>query len=677
MTDSSNPPLRFHHEQWVEGRQVQARITAVHPDHGQVGAVTYLAPKQGPGPIRIQRLALQRGGRSYAEALLDQVHGHHPQATLPGAQRTAAMRPFLAEAGLDEVQQRALHRLSDLPEMIQGGDAHRLFAEHGIHLHEEDPWEAGEVDDDHLTRGDTGASVHHPADRELHTSQDYLSRSGLEHFIRHPWDGSHGDGPRDERPSTWEHEGQHWINGGHHRLLADRMTFRQGTTVSDRTARTASRHPFGHEIDSAHGQMEERTGADPGRGNSRWGMPHQSSVEGGSVRPTGDQRQEAHGACGGVGVRERTGTSQDGCAPSLPSTAVREAAASGAEGARRPQEGSRRGGWALQLQEDPLRPEGSSPQWGEPAHQLFRREGLSGVRTTTGSEVVAAQEEGRVRVAQFHDPDQRIFGPTYGLDHRLWAGEALRPAVRAFVLGQLDGFWRPVYGPGWRSWTTVVAFCGSEASGWTSPDRTGNGDFDVLLNIDHDQARAAVPRFAGQTDEQIDAALNREFQAELVPHTTGITIPVDGTDTGPWDMTFYVAKDLHQIKPYAAYDLLTGTWIATPPTLAHWSIEDFPQGHPLVQEIHAVATEVRAVLKMPEPYRTQQGDRLWHYIHDGRSQAFSDQGEGWYDTANLLEKACDQLGLWEPLVQIHFAAHADPHLLDAPADWSNDPRQLV
>jgi hypothetical protein len=520
-----DPPLRFVHEVWDRGRQVQAQITAVHPDHGRVGTVTYLAPRQGPGPIRIQRLALQRGGRSYAEALLDQVREHHPQATLAGAQRTAAMRPFLAEAGLDEVQQRALHRLSGLPEMIQGGDAHRLFAQHGIHLHEEDPWEAGEVDDDHLTRGDTGASVHHPADRELHTSQNYLSRSGLEHFIRHPWDGSHGDGPRDERPSTWEHEGQHWINGGHHRLLADRMTFRQGTTVSDRTARTASRHPFA-------------------------------------------------------------------------------------------------------------------------------REG-------------------------FKNPTQRIFGPTYGLDHRLFLGEHLRPEIRDDILNTFEEFCERHGYTNPDSWSRLVFF-GSEASNWTSANDEGNGDFDLSLGIEYAKFRLHNSSWADESDEGIASAFTELMHAEL-------NDPAKYFDTaegrmGPFDQTWFcnpLGYRIEQIKPYAAYDVSAKVWIVKPPTLQHWSIEDFPQGHPLVTEIHAVAAEVRAVLKMPEPYRSQQGDRLWHYIHDGRSQAFSDQGEGWYDTANVLEKACDQLGLWEPLVQLHFAAHADPHLLDAPAGWSNDPAPVA
>jgi hypothetical protein len=158
---------------------------------------------------------------------------------------------------------------------------------------------------------------------------------------------------------------------------------------------------------------------------------------------------------------------------------------------------------------------------------------------------------------------------------------------------------------------------------------------------------------------------------------------VSNNEDYPFDLTWFVnpvAYDIRTIRPYAAYELVSNQWVVRPPHLPDWSIESFPQGHPLVTEIHAVAAEVRAVLKMPEPYRTQQGDRLWHYIHDGRSQAFSDQGEGWWDVANVLEKAMSQMGhpsLWDQLVELHFAAHDNPHLLDAPANWSNQPAQAM
>jgi hypothetical protein len=138
---------------------------------------------------------------------------------------------------LHDHQQQALDRLTQLPEnLIQGEHAHQLFVEHNIHLHEEDPWEAGEVGDGHVTK-DTGRSRFHAPDAPLHTSQDYLWRPTLEHFIRHPEDAAN----HEERPSTWTHEGQHWINGGHHRILADRMSRAQGTEVSDRTGHIASR----------------------------------------------------------------------------------------------------------------------------------------------------------------------------------------------------------------------------------------------------------------------------------------------------------------------------------------------------------------------------------------------------------------------------------------------------
>lgn len=275
-------------------------------------------------------------------------------------------------------------------------------------------------------------------------------------------------------------------------------------------------------------------------------------------------------------------------------------------------------------------------------------------------------------------PHQRVFGPTFGLDHRLFDGEHLKPDVREWILDILNGFWQPLYGKNWYRWTRVY-FAGSEASEWTSRAREGNGDFDVLIGLDFDLA-CMEPGFRELSDDEIVSRLNNDLTTLLWPRLRGVHIPVDGQEIGPFDATFFCnvnAWNIRNIKPYAAYNVTSDVWAVKPPHLPGWSIKSFPEGPALEQECKAVAAYVQAILDMPEPYRSQQGDALWRHLHADRGRAFTDHGEGWFDPGNLLEKYLDQLGLWEPLTRIHFDAMGDPRRLETPSDWSNDPRPVA
>jgi hypothetical protein len=277
------------------------------------------------------------------------------------------------------------------------------------------------------------------------------------------------------------------------------------------------------------------------------------------------------------------------------------------------------------------------------------------------------QREGAFR------PDKRIFGPTYGLDHRLFEGEKLREDVRNYIMGTLDHFWTPMFGPGWHSWS-MVYFAGSEASEWTAENREGNNDFDVLIGIEYDRFREE--QGIESSNEEITDMLNQRFFSELDPLTESSLIIVDGKAEGPFENTWYVnpeSWDIRAIRPYAAYNVTTDEWAVKPPHLPEWSISAFPEGKALTRYADGVVKAVKAVLAMPEPYRTQQAVAWWDHLHGDRSRAFTPQGEGWFDPANVIEKWLDQAGLWAQLWEAKHKAEVDPHSLDAPADWSNDP----
>jgi hypothetical protein len=274
------------------------------------------------------------------------------------------------------------------------------------------------------------------------------------------------------------------------------------------------------------------------------------------------------------------------------------------------------------------------------------------------------------------EPDQRLFGKTFGLDHRLFDGEHLKPDVRTYILETLGEFWKGQHGVNWDEWARVY-FAGSEASEWTSESLEGNGDFDVLIGVDYDAFRAnACKCHPAGTDEEITAQLNEGLR-HLDEKTSHAMILIDGKLEGPFDNTWYVNQDswdIRAIRPYAAYNVTDDVWAVKPPHLESWDISQFPEGHALVQEAHAVASYVRAVLALPEPYRSQQGVALWEHLHGDRSRAFGPQGEGWFDPGNVLEKYLDQLGLWEKLVKVRMNAREHPEVLNSPTNWSNDPR---
>lgn len=212
---------------------------------------------------------------------------------------------------------------------------------------------------------------------------------------------------------------------------------------------------------------------------------------------------------------------------------------------------------------------------------------------------------------------------------------------------------------------------------WTSETLEGNGDFDILVGIDAEAFRSAHPQEADLDDVEIAHQVTGELQAELNNPAYHPAIAPGQRAADSYDLTWYVnpaSYDIRDIRPYAAYDVTADTWAVRPPQLPDWDITRFPEGPGLVREISGVLEMARGILAMPEPYRTQNGDALWHYVHDTRSQAFGPQGEGWWDARNAVEKALDQGGLLQPLWECMDRARHDPHALDAPTGWSNTPR---
>jgi GNAT superfamily N-acetyltransferase/mRNA-degrading endonuclease YafQ of YafQ-DinJ toxin-antitoxin module len=278
--------------------------------------------------------------------------------------------------------------------------------------------------------------------------------------------------------------------------------------------------------------------------------------------------------------------------------------------------------------------------------------------------------KGRSHEGRYTAPHARLFGPTYGLDTRLWDGEQLKLAVRASIVRQFTEFCERHGYRDWPHWARIVFF-GSEASEWTAPDRHGNNDFDLSIGIQYFSYRLHNHADLYTSDVDIAARFTEEMHAEL--NDPQHTFP--GVE-GVYDQTWFAnlqGWDIAEMRPYAAYEVVTDQWLVRPPHLPDWSLADFPEGPGMAEEVKGIVEAAEGILAMPEPYRTQNGAAFWEFVHANRSDAFGPQGEGWWDPRNVIEKALDQKGLMQKLFECHRRAAEDPGSLSAPADWSNSP----
>jgi GNAT superfamily N-acetyltransferase len=237
------------------------------------------------------------------------------------------------------------------------------------------------------------------------------------------------------------------------------------------------------------------------------------------------------------------------------------------------------------------------------------------------------------------EPSSGVFGPTTGHDPRLFENHELRPEVRRDLMERLDRALRVdtgLVGSDWQDWTRIYLVGGS-ASEWAGarPNDAAQ-DLDVVIGVNFFEARrhqSQSDAFQNMDSDQIATAFNSALRAAFNDPDWH---PGFG---GTWQLTAYVnplAWDITAIKPYAAYDVSDMKWAVHPPHLPEHSVADF---HPAILAIaRAVATEVRAVLRLPEPARTREARALWERIHSDRSRAFSGEGEGWEDPGNLIEK---------------------------------------
>jgi hypothetical protein len=213
---------------------------------------------------------------------------------------------------------------------------------------------------------------------------------------------------------------------------------------------------------------------------------------------------------------------------------------------------------------------------------------------------------------------------------------------------------------------------------WAHPWLAGSGvsyqweaqrepaDLDCLVGIDFVQFRQANPEYRGLTDKEISSQLNEDFH-------TGLQ-----TETSNWngfELTFYAltTDDISTIKPYAAYDLKYDEWTVAPspsqsiPRNSEWdsiALSDYSMAHQAYTRATKALQDLEASHHGPQQRNAhaalnaayQQSNALYTEIHENRSMAFSQMGEGYNDFNNYRWQAGKRSGSIELLREINKAA---------------------
>jgi hypothetical protein len=254
---------------------------------------------------------------------------------------------------------------------------------------------------------------------------------------------------------------------------------------------------------------------------------------------------------------------------------------------------------------------------------------------------------------RYWSPSSGIFAPTTGYDPLLFGpavdheGDVyprLREQVRREILDKLQHALhdadRIAHGGGevglesLPDWIRVY-LAGGAVSEWAGsrPNESAR-DLDVLIGLDYARLRqeSQGPGFRDLSDIEMDgwlnAALRDHFNDEAWHPAFG----------GIWSLTGYVnphAWDITVLRPYAAYDLTNDRWAVRPPHSPEHPVE---LGYDPGPQARALMAEIRAVLHLPEPYRSGQARAVWDRIHDERSRTFSREGEGYTGPGNTIEK---------------------------------------
>ena len=236
--------------------------------------------------------------------------------------------------------------------------------------------------------------------------------------------------------------------------------------------------------------------------------------------------------------------------------------------------------------------------------------------------------------------------PSDTLDPKLFQGRVLKPSIRSGIMALIKDFLDESY---------------RHSEMWAHPWLAGSGvsyqweasrepkDLDCLVGIDFIRFKKANPEYAGLSNKEISSQLNEDFHLGLQKKTS---------NWNGYELTFYAltTDDIKSIKPYAAYDLMYDEWSvvpdpnAAPPSVPEWdeAVEsDAKKTDNINTRFESALSDLRFATSYPTMRNSEvrlesaatQGKALFDEIHQNRSQAFSESGEGYSDFHNYRWQA--------------------------------------
>lgn len=242
--------------------------------------------------------------------------------------------------------------------------------------------------------------------------------------------------------------------------------------------------------------------------------------------------------------------------------------------------------------------------------------------------------------------------PGPGLDPRLFRNGKLLAPVREGILTLLYNHLKLGYNEP-EAWTKVWLAGSGVSYNWMAEREPA--DLDCLIGVDYVQFRQSNREYIGFSDKEIASEINQGFKNELHPRSENFM------DT--YELTFYVNvnPDITQLNPYAAYSILDDAWVIPPsvneaPKRAEWEASVDRDRKLATEIVKRYAKALEQITNASNPaarinaetalaLAVQQGAALFDEIHEGRSQAFSPEGQGYYDYANYRWQAGKQSGV--------------------------------
>jgi hypothetical protein len=273
----------------------------------------------------------------------------------------------------------------------------------------------------------------------------------------------------------------------------------------------------------------------------------------------------------------------------------------------------------------------------------------------------------------------------------MFNGERLKQEVRGAIVSSISSWLHSINLDGDDDWLHLW-ITGSSISYQWNADR-GPGDLDVMVGIEFTKFQADNPAFGAWSAQDLSSWLNQKMFTELWPQMAGTKF-----GSKSFEVTYYynttVSDDINVIKPYAAYDLLDDKWVVKPPDLPtnpgllydkSWydaadrdtlgakeivfkyqtAMRDMEASAPGTPDWHNSGARLHTSLA--------QAAEMYHGIHTGRKEAFSEQGTGYSDWHNFRyqrSKSSGTLDALKAIADVGSAAHADEEtaLYGAPLD---------